>query len=196
MLRHRGPIEPFHLGNGFHIPQRLDLVARSTHQLIRLARIDRIWRRMLGNEAVSFAASRYAAHPVLAVQQGVVFTAGEISSFHGGCLGGRGSAGCAPRSQSRDETRRARASGDRARAAQGGREACPWPCRRAGARVPLSAGLMAPATSASGIAALQGRDAACAAARRGTRQSPAAFGGDAQMDSIRQQPSRLAMPAP
>ena len=47
---------------------------------------------MLGDEAVPFAASRDAAHPVLAVQQGVVFAAGEIGSFHGGCpraMGGR-----------------------------------------------------------------------------------------------------------
>jgi hypothetical protein len=110
-------------------------LTRASHHLVRLARKDRVWRRMLG-----------------------------------------------------DETRRARASGEKARAALGGREACPWPCRRAGARVALSVSLMTPATSASGIAARQGRDVAYAAARRGTRKSPTAFGGDAQTDPIQRQP--------
>ena len=188
MLRHRRSIEPFHFRDRFDIPQRLHLVARSAHQLIRLAWIDRVWRRMFGDEAGCFAASQYAAHPVLALQQGVVLTAGEIGSFHGSCLGGRASAGCAPRARSRDVTRRARASGEKARAALRRPKACPWPCRRAGARVPLSAGFHSHATSASGIAARQGRAAAGAAARRGTRKSPTAFGGDAQTDPIQRQP--------
>lgn len=82
ILRHRCPIQPLHLGDGFHIPKRLHLVARSAHELIRLAWMDRVRRRVLSNQTCRRLAATHTALAALAHEQRVVFARSEIEAGH------------------------------------------------------------------------------------------------------------------
>ncbi len=82
ILRHRRSIEPLHLGDGFHIPKRLHLVARSAHELIRLAWIDRVRRRVLSDQAFGCLAAPHTACAALALQERVVLARCQIEAGH------------------------------------------------------------------------------------------------------------------